>query len=230
MRKTTKTTLSYFSSKLLDIILYIMLIVLLTKVIYVHSLAIKMSFCISSIDTIHTYLNLYNSKNFPEILGIILVCITAQIYISQLEIANATLENNIFNDKFNEWSAQIESAILEKVNLNEKLCKQFSLKRRHLFAKLFLKEMKIKNKNDLYDILSIYQNDVYYFETFEKKFENGKNYQTENTPRYSYDTFQFLFLLTIEKEYDDLRKDLKEWYEGKLPLKKGEILYELVGF
>jgi len=145
---------------------------------------------------------------------------TTGVYFGLLRADSAIQQNNdkLRQDRFSEWRVVLEIRASEIEKYDPFMKREFVRVRWQFFNELHSRNFTIADKATLSLIFNtVFKDLVSFFETQNNRHISMGGAYPNNTSSYSFDSFRFLFLGSIETLYTGIDKDLMELYIAALP-------------
>lgn len=141
------------------------------------------------------------------------------VYFGLLRVHAATDANRdkLRQDRFSEWKTTLDIRMIETDKPDPYMKREFVRLRWQFFLELYSRNFTIKDKDELFTIFTnVFKSIVPFFEEQNNRHIGMGGSYPDKFYSYSFDSFRFLFLGSIETFYDDIVADLKELYLGAM--------------
>lgn len=169
-------------------------------------------------------------ENYSNVFGATLAIFIAYLAIHNIKIATdasnaaieaskAALDSNIerrFEERYADWKLTMDHSFVEIEQKDPLMKREFVRIRRKFFVDLYKRDFNVSNKKDLEELFGNHFKTLCdFFENQNSNFISKGVYPNLNYS-YSYDSFRFLFIRSIDGQYDNIEKDLEEMYINSL--------------
>jgi hypothetical protein len=143
--------------------------------------------------------------------------IAAYFGLHRLKVATDANIDKLRQDRFSEWKTILDIRLIEIEKVDPYMRKEFTRVRYNLFLKLYAVNFSIKDNSQLTEIFqSIFQDLTRLFEEQNNKQIGMGGIYSTNKYSYSFDSFQFLFLGSLDGNYPEIQRDLHTLYLAAL--------------
>ncbi|MEA9414314.1 hypothetical protein [Flavobacterium sp. PL02] len=201
--------------KIFDGILLIIIIALifmsLVALITIHwTLYNKYSFSFLP-DDINTYLTSFGQ--YKALFTATVTTIAAYFGLNRLKVATDANSDKLKQDRFSEWKTVLDIRFIEIEKNDPFMKREFVRVRYNLFLQIYNIDFSIKNKAQLVQIFElIFLDLVPFFEQQNEKYISKGGIYNNVLYSYSFDSFRFLFLGSVDTHYLEIMNDLETLY------------------
>ena len=200
---------------LLITIIVILICMSLIALVAIHwTLCIKYSFSFSP-DGIETYLISFGK--YKTLFTATVATIAAYFGLHRLKAATDANSDKLRQDRFSEWKTVLDIRFIEIEKYDPYMKREFVRVRYNLFRQLYNLNFSITNNAQLTQIFqSTFQDLVRFFEEQNNRHIGMGGTYPSNTHSYSFDSFRFLLLGSVDNTYTDIARDLQLLYLASL--------------
>jgi len=208
------TKMKIFNWLLLGIIVILILMSLIAIVTIHWALLGKFSFSFSP-EGIDNYI-----VSFGQYKGLFtgtVATITAYFGLHRLKAATDANSDKVRQDRFSEWKTVLDIRFIEIEKYDPYMKREFIRVRYNLFRQLYDHKFSIENNEQLTQIFqSTFQELARFFEEQNNKYIGMGGVYPDSTHSYSFDSFHFLLLGSVDIIYPSIVSDLQTLYLAAL--------------
>lgn len=200
---------------LLVAIIVILILMSIIALIAIHwTLYYKYSFSFSPYG-INNYFTAFGQ--YKALFTATVTTIVAYFGLHRLKVATDANSDKLKQDRFSEWRTVLDIRFIEIEKIDPFMRREFIRLRYNLYQELYDLNFAITNNTQLTKIFqSIFENYVRFFEEQNNKHIDMGGIYNNNAQCYSFDSFRFLFLGSLDTDYPEIVKNLETLYLGKL--------------
>lgn len=204
------TKMKIFNWLLLMIIAILILMSLIGLVAIHWTLCINYSFSFSP-DGIETYLISFDK--YKTLFTATVATIAAYFGLHRLKVATDANSDKLRQDRFSEWKTVLDIRFIEIEKFDPYMKREFVRVRYNLFRQLYDLNFSIANNAQLTQIFqSTFQDLARFFEEQNNRNIGMGGIYPNNSYSYSFDSFRFLLLGSVDIIYTDIVRDLQLLY------------------
>jgi hypothetical protein len=208
------TKMKIFNLLLLTIVVILICMSLISLVAIHWTLCDKYSFSFSP-KGINTYLTSF--EQYKALFLATVTTIAAYFGLHRLKAATDANNDKLRQDRFSEWKTVLDIRFIEIEKYDPYMKREFVRVRYNLFSQLYNLNFSVTNNEQLTQIFnSTFQDIVRFFEEQNNKHLGMGGVYPDNTYSYSFDSFRFLFLGSIDTFYPEIISDLQTLYLARL--------------
>lgn len=204
------TRMKVFNWLLLTIIMILIFMSLIALVTIHWTLCIKYTFSFSP-DGIETYL--ISFSKYKTLFTATVATIAAYFGLHRLKAATDANSDKLRQDRFSEWKTVLDIRFIEIEKNDPYMKREFVRVRYNLFRQLYDLNFSITNNAQLTKIFkSTFQDLARFFEEQNNRHIGMGGIYPNKSFSYSFDSFRFLILGSVDITYTDIVKDLQTLY------------------
>lgn len=191
----------------------------LIALVAIHwTLCIKYSFSFSP-EGIEIYLISFGK--YKALFTATVATIAAYFGLRSLKAATDANSAKLRQDRFSEWKTVLDIRFIEIEKYDPYMKREFVRVRYNLFTQLYNLNFSITNDSQLTQIFqSIFRNLTRFFEEQNNRHIGMGGIYPDTTYSYSFDSFCFLLLGSVDNSYADIINDLKLLYLASLDINR----------
>ncbi len=160
---------------------------------------------------INNYLNGFG--NYKALFTSTVATIAAYFGLFRLKAATDANRDKLKQDRFSEWKTVLDVRFIEMEKKDPCMKREFIKLRYNYFNQLYNMHFSISNKDQLQQIFQTNFNaSISFFEIQNNKYVSVGGYYPDHNFSYSFDSFQFLVLGSIDNDYPKILDDLRHLY------------------
>lgn len=208
------TRMKIFNWLLLTIIVILIFMSIVALVTIHWTLYDKYSFSFSP-DGINNYLTAFGQ--YKALFTATVATIAAYFGLHRLKAATDANSDKLKQDRFSEWKTALDIRFIEIKKADPIMIREFTRVRYNLFRQLYDLNFSITNNTQLTQIFqSTFQDLARFFEEQNNRHIGMGGIYPNNTDSYSFDSFQFLVLGSVDTIYPEIVSDLQTLYLAAL--------------
>jgi hypothetical protein len=200
---------------LLLAIIVILIFMSLVALITIHwTLSCKYSFSFSP-EGINNYLSSFGQ--YKALFTATVATIAAYFGLHRLKAATDANSDKLKQDRFSEWKTVLDIRFIEIEKADPFMRREFTRVRYNLFRQLYDLDFAVTNNAQLSQIFQATFRDLTrFFEEQNNRYIGMGGIYPNNTHSYSFDSFRFLLLGSIDTIYPEIVRDLQTLYLAAL--------------
>ncbi len=208
------TRMKIFNGLLLTIIVILIFMSLVALVTIHWTLCDKYSFSFSP-EGINNYLTAFGQ--YKALFTATVATIAAYFGLHRLKAATDANSDKLKQDRFSEWKTVLDIRFIEIEKADPFMRREFTRVRYNLFRQLYDLNFSITNNTQLTQVFqSTFQDLARFFEEQNNKHVGMGGVYPNNTYSYSFDSFRFLVLGSVDTIYPEIVRDLQTLYLAAL--------------
>lgn len=208
------TKMKIFNWLLLTIIVILIFMSLIALMAIHWNLCRNYSFSFSP-EGIDTYLTSFGQ--YKALFTATVATIAAYFGLHRLKAATDANSDKLRQDRFSEWKTVLDIRFIEIEKYDPYMKREFVRVRYNLFRQLYDLDFSITNNAQLTQIFqSTFQVIARFFEEQNNRYIGMGGAYPDNTHSYSFDSFRFLLLGSVDNTYTDIVGDLQTLYLAAL--------------
>jgi len=203
-----------FNGLLLTIIVILIFMSIVALVTIHWTLYDKYSFSFSP-DGINNYLTSFGQ--YKALFTATVATIASYFGLHRLKAATDANSDKLKQDRFSEWKTVLDIRFIEIEKVDPFMRREFTRVRYNLFRQLYDLNFSITDNTQLTQIFqSTFQNLARFFEEQNNRHIGMGGVYPNNTYSYSFDSFRFLILGSVDTIYPEIVRDLQTLYLSAL--------------